>query len=150
MVDPLCAETRRRPTVYESGVDAWIIAMLLLSPLLLLVLGLWMLFTGNRGDALIFFVSAIATLLFTAIFIAPCRYTILRDAISFRCGIVCYQVPLSQIDSIEPSSTWRSGPALSMKRVVITTQKRQIVVSPRDRETFIDDLRGAVERSKKP
>ena len=123
--------------------------MLLFTPVLAAGLGVYMLFDGNPGDAMIFFIAAIATLLFTSAFIAPCRYTILDDALSVRCGIICYQVPLDEIDTIEPSSTWRSGPALSMRRVLITTSKRYVVISPRERDEFIADLCDAIDGCKK-
>ena len=122
--------------------------MLLISPVLMAGLGIYMLLDGEPGDAMIFFFAGIGTLLVTAMFVAPCRYTILDDALSVRCGLICYQVPLDEIDSVERSSTWRSGPALSMRRVLITTPKRYVVVSPLDREEFIEDLRDAIASCK--
>jgi membrane protein YdbS with pleckstrin-like domain len=139
-----------RPTVYESAVDSWIVAMLLFTPVLAAGLGVYMLLDGQHGDAMIFFIAAIATLLVTSAFIAPCRYTILDDALSVRCGIIYYQVPLGEIENVEPSGTWRSGPALSMRRVLITTRKRYVVISPRERDEFIADLCDAIARCKKP
>ncbi len=123
--------------------------MLLFTPVLAAGLGVYMLFDGKHGDAMIFFITAIATLLVTSAFIAPCRYTILDDALSIRCGIICYQVPLEEIDTIEASGTWRSGPALSMRRVLITTSKRYVVISPRERDEFMADLNEAIAGCKK-
>lgn len=118
--------------------------MLLMTPLLAAGLGVAMLLDGRQGDALIFFISAIATLLVTAMFIVPCRYTILNDALSVRCGVIGYQVPLNEIESVEASGTWRSGPALSMRRVLIKTSRRFVVISPRERDEFIADLNDAI------
>ena len=123
--------------------------MLLKTPVLAAGLGIYMLVEGHHGDAMIFFIAAIATLLFTSAFIAPCRYTILDDALSVRCGIICYQVPLDEIDAVERSGTWRSGPALSMRRVLITTPNRSVVISPQDRDEFIADLNEAISRCRK-
>ena len=118
--------------------------MLMMTPVVSAGLGVYMLLGGRHDDAIIFIIAAIVTLLVTALFIVPCRYTILNDALSVRCGIICYQVPLGEIKSVEPSATWRSGPALSMRRVLITTPKRYIIVSPSDRDEFIADLNNAI------
>lgn len=129
-----------RPTVYVSGVDLWIAIMLILTPVFAAGLGLFLLLDGRNGDAIILFITAGATALVTAAFTLPCRYTILDDALSVRCGIIFYQIPLDQIESIEPSRTIRSGPALSMRRVLIRTHKRKYILSPRARDEFIADL----------
>jgi len=39
---------------------------------------------------------------------------------------------------------------LSMRRVLITTRKRYVIISPREREAFIADLCDAIARCKKP
>ncbi len=133
-----------RPTVYESGVDLWIAIMLIVSPVVAAGLGIYLLIDGKHDDAMILFITAAVTLVATAAFTVPCRYTILNDALSVRCGIIFYQVPLEEIEKIEPSSTLRSGPALSMRRVLVTTSKRKHVLSPRKRDQFIQDLGDAV------
>ena len=126
--------------MYESAVDLWIALMLILTPVLASGLSIYLLLDGRQGDAMILFVTAVATLLVTAAFTYPCRYTILNDALSVRCGFICYQVPLDEIERVEPSRTLRSGPALSMRRVLVTTRKRKHVLSPRARDEFIRDL----------
>jgi hypothetical protein len=133
-----------RPTVYQSAVDGWIAAMLLMTPVLAAGLGVYLQLDGRPGDAMILFISGVATLLVTAAFTVPCRYTMLDDALSVRCGVIFYQIPFDQIESVEPSSTLRSGPALSMRRVLIETKRRKYVLSPQDREEFIADLRESV------
>jgi membrane protein YdbS with pleckstrin-like domain len=142
-------ETKKRPTVYESAVDFWIAAMLLMTPVLAAGIGIYLILQGRPDDAVILFLCGAATLVVPALFTLPCRYTILADTLSVRCGIVCYQVPFTEIETIEPSRTWLSGPALSMRRVMIKTKKRRVIVSPREREEFIADLRAAVANCKR-
>jgi membrane protein YdbS with pleckstrin-like domain len=138
-----------RPTIYESGVDLWIAIMLIITPVSAAGLGLFLMFDGRHGDAMILFLTAAATLVVTAAFTIPCRYTILHDALSVRCGIICYQIPIDQVERIEPSKTILSGPALSMRRVLVTTSKRQYILSPRQRDEFIADLSAAVADHKR-
>lgn len=138
----------RRPTVYESGVDAWIAVMLMVTPAIAAVLGAYMLWIGKNGDALILLGTGVTVTVITVALTLPCRYTILDDALSIRCGLVCYQVPLDQIERIERSSTLLSGPALSMRRVLVITRKKRHILSPRERDEFMDDLDNAVKRAK--
>ena len=93
---------------------------------------------------MILFIMAAATLVVTAAFTVPCRYTMLDDALSVRCGIIFYQISFDQIESVEPSRTLRSGPALSMRRVLVTTKKRKYVLSPRERDEFIANLKASI------
>ena len=51
-----------------------------------------------------------------------------------------------EIVEIEPSRTIRSGPALSMRRVLVATKHQHYVLSPRDRENFIEELKSACAR----
>ena len=88
--------------------------------------------------------AGIGTLIVTALFTIPCRYTILTDTLSIRCGVVFMRVPLKQLKSIEMSGSWLSGPALSIRRVKVSTASRFYLVSPVDREKFIEELREAV------
>ncbi|WP_246146479.1 PH domain-containing protein [Rubripirellula lacrimiformis] len=130
----------RRPVVYESAIDRWVVALLLLTPLASLGLGLYAIVIGQPGDAAILFSTGALASLVSVAFALPCRYTVLDDAVSIRCGLICYQVPLADIVSAEPTSTLRSGPALSLRRVAIKTHKRTIIVSPKDRDAFITDI----------
>ncbi|MEM9644555.1 MAG: PH domain-containing protein, partial [Planctomycetota bacterium] len=84
-----------------------------------------------------------AALAVTMAFMVPCRYTILSDTLSIRCGIIFYQVPLADIEQATKSATLWSGPALSLKRVEIKTAKRTFIVSPKDRDDFIAKLLAA-------
>ena len=135
-------------TVYRSAIDRWILGILALSPLTAIAIGIHFWVNGQRGPALTVLASGVIVTLVTLALTWPCRYTLLQDAISIRCGLVVfYQLDYSDIVSVELSSTWRSGPALSLKRVEIKTKNRRVIVSPRDRESFVRDLRERVSAS---
>ncbi len=133
-------EHKNTSQIYNSAIDAWIAVMLMMTPALAAVIGGYLLWFGRAGDAAIMFASGAFALLVTMAFAIPCRYTILDDALSIRCGLIFYQVPLNEIVSVESTSTLRSGPALSMRRVAVKTSKRTIILSPKDRDRFIADL----------
>ena len=127
-------------TTYPSGVDLWIAVMLTLAPTTSLVIGSYLLQQGQGGGALTLFLCAAATAGLTAAATIPCRYTLHDDGLTIRCGLLCYQIPLAEITSVTKSATILSGPALSMKRVLIQTSKRRYILSPKQRDSFIQNL----------
>lgn len=114
--------------------------MLVMTPISAAMIGTYLLAQGRSADAMILFLTGALAALITIAFTLPCRYTVLEDTLSLRCGLICYQVPLADIQSVEPSRTIMSGPALSMNRVLIQTAKRQYILSPKERDAFIKDL----------
>ena len=114
--------------------------MLVMTPAIAAAIGIYLLVQGRAPDAMILFLTGAVSAIITIAFTLPCRYTLLKDTLSIRCGLICYQVPLSDIQSVEPSRTIVSGPALSMNRVLVKTEKRQYILSPRERGQFIEDL----------
>lgn len=131
--------------IYPSGVDLWLVVMLMLAPMTSLVIGVYLLQQGQSGGAITLFLCAVATASLTAAATLPCRYTLHDDALTVRCGLLCYQIPLSEITSISKSETILSGPALSLKRVLIKTSKRTHILSPKKRESFIQHLEQSLQ-----
>lgn len=134
-----------RKSIYVSAVDWWIALLVMMGPVICVGLTGILMQQGRQQDALYCMAAGVFTLLVTGLFTVPCRYTILSDTLSIRCGILLMRVPLDQIKSIELSGSWISGPALSLKRVKISTASRFYLVSPVDRERFIDELTQVVK-----
>ena len=129
-----------RPTVYVSAVDLWLVIVLLLSPMVAFAVGIYLWREGDMDGAKMLFLTAAVTLAATLIFVVPCRYTVDDDELHIRCGIISYRVPIKLIDSVERSRTLISGPALSLNRVIVKTKLKNYILSPRDRDAFIDDI----------
>ncbi len=134
------------PIRYDSAIDLWLGFTLMLAPVVSAAIGIYLIRIGRVGDASYLFLTSLVTLLVTGIFCVPCRYTILHDAISIRCGILCYQIPLNEIRKIERSGSLKSAPALSTRRVRIQTEQREYLVSPKDRDGFIKTVEEHRER----
>lgn len=137
-----------RPTVYTSAVDLWLAVLLLIAPVLAAGMGIFLWIDENQEGAAILLATAITTLMLTLVLVVPCRYTIEEEDLHIRCGILSYRVPLRTIERVEPSRTLVSGPALSLKRVVVLTRGKNYVLSPRARDAFIEDLSSAADRSR--
>ena len=59
-----------------------------------------------------------------------------------RCGPFTFNVPLEEITSITSSTSVLSSPALSLDRLRIHYgQGKSLMISPRDKEKFLRDLR---------
>ncbi|SMP56017.1 membrane protein YdbS, contains bPH2 (pleckstrin homology) domain [Neorhodopirellula lusitana] len=125
---------------FPSAIDRWLAFLLGFPVVASVALGIGLIAMGRPGDAWTLFGVAAFTGFITAIFTLPCRYTLLEDAVSVRCGVICYQIPYESILDVKKSRTWLSGPALSLKRVVIQTAKKQHILSPADRDDFINQV----------
>lgn len=137
-----------RPTVYPSEIDLWIVVLLMLAPLMTAGLSLYALLEGNTRDAMILFATAGVIVMVSAIFTVPCRYTLDDEFLFIRCGLFRFKLSVKDIDRIEKSGSWLSGPALSLKRVLIVCNGRRYLVSPINRDDFINDLQYAVTESR--
>jgi len=134
--------------VYPSAVDKWLMIVIYASPVTLLVIATigWVNQQPDvTGTCLILFV---ALTLLNLIITTPCRYTLTGDSLNIRCGLMFRSVLLSRIKKIEPSSSWESAPALSLRRVKITLDRGYRIISPIDRDAFMNDLMEAAERYK--
>ena len=132
--------TRSQPEVYESAIDLWVAVLLFIAPTVATVVGIYLFLDGLPAEAAAMFVTAAVTLLITAGLTLPCRYTLLKDSLSIRCGLICYQIALREIREVAPSASLKSGPALSLRRVAVKTEKRQYLLSPKNRDQFIERL----------
>lgn len=138
-MDPI-VETPTARIVYPSAVDRWLAFLLLLPIVGSVAAGVVLIAMQRPGDATSMFAAAVVITLVTALFTVPCRYTLLEDALSVRCGILFYQIPYEQIVDVRTSFTFASGPALSLRRVIVRTEKRDHILSPADRESFMEAL----------
>jgi hypothetical protein len=137
-----------RNRVYPSAVDRWLMLVLYSGPAILIPIGIYNWLNGRPDVAGTCFLTSIGLASFNCMLIWPCRYTITDDALNIRCGLLLRSVSLDRIRSADLSSSWGSAPALSLRRVRIELDRGHRIVSPVDREAFIDDLMAAVEQRK--
>jgi len=141
------ADRVHRREVFDSAVDLWLAVVLIFPVAVSLLLAVGLLMAGRAGDALPLFFVAAGSGALTVAFTVPCRYTFLEDALSIRCGIICYQVPYASISDVERTFTLASGPALSLKRVRVAAGRKKHILSPRDPDRFVERLKECVARA---
>ena len=69
-------------------------------------------------------------------------YVIDGDTLVIRSSFLRWRVPIAKIQSITPTGNPLSSPALSLDRLRIDYDGRQIMVSPEEKQRFIEALRG--------
>ncbi len=133
-------ESRWVKHVVDSAIDWWVAALLLLTPGLSAIFGIALMLQQRPTDASILFLCGALAIAVTALFTVPCRYTLLDDTLNIRCGVLFYSIPLQTIQRVELSSSWLSGPALSLRRIEIEANGRRHLISPKNREAFFEEL----------
>jgi len=129
-------------------VDAWLMILLYAGPVALVPLGIYAWLQGQADATMTCLMLFVGLMLLNRLLTAPCRYTLTDDTLNIRCGMLFSSVPLSRVRDAELSSTWQSAPALSLRRVKIKLDRGVRIVSPVDREAFIQDLMTAVEKNR--
>ena len=82
------------------------------------------------------------TLLLPLWLLLDTNYTVTAQALQIRSGPFRWRIALSDVREVSPSRSWVSSPALSLDRVRIRYGAgRSILVSPREKQRFIDSLR---------
>jgi len=135
------------PRVYQSAVDTWLMILLYAGPAALVLLGIYAWYQGQADATMACLMLSVGLILLNLLLTAPCRYTLTEDTLNIRCGLLFSSVPLSRVRDAELSSTWQSAPALSLRRVKIKLDRGVRIVSPVQREAFIQDLMAAVEKN---
>jgi hypothetical protein len=132
--------------VFKSKVDAWLI-WLTLGPVLV-VFGVLISSAARAGqlsDPRFLNVIAVMIILgaFVGLLFRSTRYRIEDGVLLIRCGIFRWRVLIRTITSVTPTRSSASSPALSLDRLRVEYDGREILVSPRDKAGFIRALRAA-------
>jgi hypothetical protein len=122
---------------FRSAIDAWLVALLVCVLLLPVVFPEW---TNLSGRA-----QAIAIMAMSAGFIVlltwPCEYTLRDNDLHIRCGLLIKKsIGYTEINAAQKSRNPLSAPALSLRRVRIDHGNGYTLISPKDRELFIEEL----------
>lgn len=68
----------------------------------------------------------------------PTHYTVQGDTLVIRSGLIRFHVPLEKVELIQPTRNPLSSPAWSLDRLFIRYGYASIMISPVDREAFLD------------
>ena len=129
---------------FESKRDLWIVLVLRVTPLLVLAIITWTWYV-SRHDVRGPIAGAVILTLFQIFFFESIMrstyYAIDGDTLLIRCSMITWRVPIREITSITPTRSALSSPALSLDRLRIEYDNKEILVSPADKQRFIAALR---------
>lgn len=127
-------------TIYISRVDLWLACVLVGVPLGAVALGLYLLIAVGTAGFVAVFTGVLSGAVIAWLSI-PCRYTLTDRSLVIECGRDREEIRYTEIRDVAPSSSPLSAPALSLRRVKILLNRGYRLISPRDREAFIAELR---------
>jgi len=131
---------------FPSRVDAWL-AMLVLGSLGLTVYQAWALHATAPQESLLAAGIALGVFVLVLALTWPCNYTLTDTHLVVRAGIVRHRIAYRDITSAQPSRSLWAGPALSLRRVRVTYAGRFVLISPRERKRFIEELQRRIAQS---
>ena len=132
---------------FTSRVDSWLIAIGPLAGLAAaaVVAGVAVppaLQSGRPVDLLVPVLAVVIALVLPMWLVLDTNYTFTADELLVRSGPFRWRIALTEVREASPSHGWISSPALSLDRVRIGYGAgRSILVSPREKQRFIDCLR---------
>jgi len=129
---------------FRSKVDAWLVALVLASIGLTLFQAGRLLTVAPRESLLGLAIVAV-TIVLIALLSVPCTYTLTATHLVVRSGIVRLRIAYGDISAVARSRSLWAGPALSLQRVKVSYAGRFVLVSPKDRDRFIDELQQRVD-----
>jgi len=124
---------------FRSKVDTWLVVVILAAFTFTLVQGFVLRNISVAGGLLSFAAAVFVVGLFLAVAV-PCKYTLEADHLLIQSGFMKQRIAYRDIKKVEPSSSPLAAPALSLKRVKISYNRTFQLVSPRERELFIQLL----------
>ncbi len=133
---------------FPSRVDSWLVAI---GPLAALTAatavagraGPFVLNSGGTPPMLALLAVIVALMLLLPLWLVlDTNYTLTADDLLIRSGPFRWRIVLGDVREVSPSHSWISSPALSLDRLSIRYgADRSILVSPREKQRFIDALR---------
>ena len=129
--------------VLTSKIDLWLVAVAVIATALLTVAATRPPL-ADTGRVLGILLSGIPLLLLLWYPLCNTRYTLDDQSLTVRSGLFHWNIPLTSIQSIEPSRDMASAPALSLDRLRIRYlqdgQPNSILISPTDQTLFMQRL----------
>jgi len=129
----------RADRVYRSRVDRWLAIVVIAAAFAPIIASLWLFWAGGDGAWLLLIWGSLVTAGIASISV-PLRYTLREDELHIRSGWLQWRIRYSDLRSVRPSFSWLISPAWSLRRVRLETPDFVILVSPDDRESFINEL----------
>ena len=127
--------------IHKTKIDRWIAAVLIGIPGIMLLLSIIVFISADATAGFISLFSLIFVLVIYLLLVYPVYYETTVDFLIIRFGVIRYKINYSDINSVKPSRSLLSSPALSLDRLKIDHGKAMpTLISPVDKKIFLEDL----------
>jgi hypothetical protein len=128
--------------MFRSRVDAWLVALVGGAAALPIAAAIWLGLHGQVRGVLLLACWGTTMVAVGAALSWPLRYTLRPDRLHIQSGWLEWDVPYASLRAVAPSRNPLAAPAWSLRRVRLDFADGFILVSPDDRETFIEAIAG--------
>ncbi len=126
---------------FKSKVDGWYYAVIVLVVLLIGSTTIPLIQQQASRELLVVVASMFFTIGLMIWLLKSTYYVVEKEHLVVRCGPKTWRIALRDIQSVKPSKSPLSAPALSLKRLKVSYgNNRSILVSPEDPDKFIEAL----------
>ncbi|CAN7412975.1 MAG: PH domain-containing protein [Acidovorax sp.] len=128
---------------FVSKVDAWISGIAVAAGFTCLSIAAPMvLFSTSSAERAVLAGVVLVTLVLPIWLLLDTNYTVTGEELRIRSGPFRWSIALSEVRAVSPSRSWLSSPALSLDRIRVQYGvARSVLVSPREKQRFVDCLR---------
>lgn len=128
---------------FVSKVDAWISGIAVAAGFTCLSIAAPMvLFSTSSAERAVLAGVVLVTLVLPIWLLLDTNYTVTGEELCIRSGPFRWRIALSEVRAVSPSRSWLSSPALSLDRIRVQYGvARSVLVSPREKQRFVDCLR---------
>jgi Bacterial PH domain len=138
------AQAKMTAMRFDSRRDAWLVLLLRGLPIVILAvvaIGWDARHPRMSGPIVGAVILILVEVFFFESLLRSTYYLIDGDTLVIRSSFLKWRVPIAKIRSVTPTRNPLSSPALSLDRLSILYDGKQILVSPQDKQRFIEALR---------
>lgn len=133
---------------FRSRVDVWLLIVIFAAVGFTLVQGFVLSQSSLIAGAISWAAALFVAVLFYAVTV-PCKYVFEAEHLFIQSGLIKQRIAYRDVKKVELSSSPLAAPALSLKRVKISYGRSFQLVSPHERELFIQQLQARVAQTAK-
>lgn len=121
---------------FKSKVDLWLAAVVGVAVVTMIGAAIGAAFATGVWGVLLILVPVALIILVSA----PVSYTLGQASLVVRSGIIKWEIAYTDIANVRPTRSPLSSPAWSLDRLEISFKRTTLLISPVDRETFLQEL----------
>lgn len=129
--------------IFVSKVDFWIALILWVGSLSFILIPLWEWRWGKSNSRMRNILLMVILLPFAVLMLMPffgTKYTLTDSQLYVDSGLSTQTIELADIIHITPTRSMTSAPALSLDRLKIEYRNKEVLISPKDRASFYQEI----------